>query len=71
MRVNLLLKPTERFSVVVGGDDGFYGADEAGSGLPVLSTLDTGGGSHREPLYPLSLLCSSRIEAWSKGRVIS
>ena len=38
--------------VVVGGDDGMYGADEAGSKLPVLSTLDTGGGSHREPLHP-------------------
>ena len=35
---------------------GFYGAVEAGSELPVLSTLDTGGGSHREPLHPSSLL---------------
>jgi len=34
---------------------GFFGADEAGSELPVLSTLDTGGGSHREPLHPSSL----------------
>ncbi len=35
---------------------GFYGADEAGYELPVLSTLHTGGGSHREPLHPSSLL---------------
>jgi len=35
---------------------GFYGAVEAGSELPVLSTLDTGRGSHREPLHPSSLL---------------
>jgi len=35
---------------------GFYGADEAGSEVPVLSTLVTGGGSHREPLHSSSLL---------------
>src|SRR5437660_3338699 len=35
---------------------GFYGAVEAGSELPVLSTLHTGRGSHREPLHPSSLL---------------
>jgi hypothetical protein len=35
---------------------GFYGAVEAGFGLPVLSTLDTGGGSHREPPHPSSPL---------------
>jgi hypothetical protein len=34
---------------------GVNGADEAGSELPVLSTLATGGGSHREPLRPSSL----------------
>jgi len=42
---------------------GFYGAVEAGSGLPVLSTLDTGGGSHREPLHPSSLLPFHRVES--------
>ena len=51
-----LLKPTEKFVVVLSGDDGVYGAVEAGSELPVLSTLDTGRGSHREPLHPSSLL---------------
>jgi hypothetical protein len=33
---------------------GLNGAVEAGSELPVLSTFDTGGGSHREPLHPSS-----------------
>jgi hypothetical protein len=42
---------------------GFYGAVEAGFGLPVLSTLDTGGGSHREPLHPSSPLLFRRVES--------
>ena len=45
---------------------GFYGAVEAGSELPVLSTLDTGGGSHREPLHPSSPLLLVR-KLRSKG----
>src|SRR5436305_15195758 len=55
-----LLKPRDELWVVV--MTGFYGAVEAGSGLPVLSTLDTGGGSHREPLHPSSLLPFQRVE---------
>jgi len=42
---------------------GFYGAVEAGSKLPVLSTLHTGGESHREPLLPSSLLQFCRVES--------
>jgi hypothetical protein len=61
------LKPKTEFLVVVGGDDGIYGADEAGSKLPVLSTLNTGGGSHREPLRPSSpLLLSARRRCMMK-----
>ena len=56
-----LLKSRDEFWVVV--MTGFYGAVEAGSGLPVLSTLDTGGGSHREPLHPSSLLPFHRVES--------
>jgi len=56
VRVNLYRNQTQKILVVVVVMTGFYGAVEAGSELPVLSTLDTGGGSHREPLHPSSLL---------------
>jgi hypothetical protein len=47
---------------------GFYGADEAGSEVPVLSTLDTGGGSHREPLHPvIAITISPRSKLRGKG----
>jgi hypothetical protein len=52
----ILLKPTREFLVVVGSDDGILRCGEAGYELPVLSILDTGRGSHREPLHPSSLL---------------
>ena len=40
---------------MVNSDDGILRCGEAGSELPVLSTLDTGGGSHREPPHLSSL----------------
>jgi hypothetical protein len=57
-----LLKPTDESWVVVVVMTGFYGAVEAGSELPVLSTLDTGGGSHREPLHLSSPLRFQPVE---------